>query len=248
MTRPYTVCYLNVSAEAHIDGDFGRLPEAEPGSRVFRQKWLDMQADAIVYGAATMALFTEGWLKSLPKASRSYNREDYIAPCDVSRYYIAIAPDGGIAYRGKYIPSIRERGIHGIIHALTENIPDGYLEYLRGKGISYIFCGKETFDPVLMMEKARMKFGIKKAVLSGGAYADWTLLSQGLVDELKIMYLPVVDGDPHSHTLFRRMEGMDAAPVALRLERAEIVDGDGLLVTYRPKNIRENDGMGRDAD
>lgn len=60
------------------------------------------------------------------------------------------------------------------------------------------------------------------------------------MDELKIMYLPVVDGDPTSHTLFRRMEGMESAPVALKLEGVEIVDGDGLLVTYKPKNVKEN--------
>lgn len=240
MNRPYTVCYLNVSAEAHIDGDFGKLPEAAPGSQVFRQRWLDMHADAIVYGAATMALFTEGWVENLPKARLSYDREDYITPCDISRYYIAVAPDGGIAYRDKYIPSIRDRGLHGIIHALTENISDDYLEYLRSKKISYIFCGKERFDPVMMMEKVYSLFGVKKAILSGGAYADWTLLSQGLVDELKIIYLPVVDGDPTSHTLFRRMEGMESTPVALKLENVEIVDGDGLLVTYKPKNAVEN--------
>lgn len=151
MNRPYTVCYLNVSAEAHIDGDFGKLPETAPGSQVFRQRWLDMHADAIVYGAATMALFTEGWVKNLSKARLPYDREDYIATCDVSRYYIVVAPDGGIAYRDKYMPSIRDRGIHGIIHALTENISDDYLEYLRSKEISYIFCGKERFDPIMMM-------------------------------------------------------------------------------------------------
>ena len=74
MNRPYTICYLNVSAEAHIDGDFGKLPEAEPGSAVFRSRWLDFKADAIVYGANTMAMFAEGFLKELPQAHKVYAR------------------------------------------------------------------------------------------------------------------------------------------------------------------------------
>ena len=76
MNRPYTICYLNVSAEAHIDGDFGRLPEAAPASDVFRQRWLVMNADAIVYGATTMAMFADGKIADLPKALRRYPRED----------------------------------------------------------------------------------------------------------------------------------------------------------------------------
>lgn len=239
MNRPYTVCYLNVSAEAHIDGDFGKLPEAKPGSAVFRSRWHDFKADAIVYGATTMAMFAAGFDPELPKSQTVYAREDSIVPCDVGRYYIAISPYEHIAYESNLMPDIRGRGIHGIIHALTENVSDDYLAYLREKRISYIFCGRETFDPVIMMRKAYELFGIQKAILSGGAYADWTLPSHGLIDEIQIMYLPVVDGDPYSNTLFKRMESEPPMPVALKLVNVQIVDGDGLLVTYRPKNIRE---------
>lgn len=241
MNRPYTICYLNVSAESHIDGDFGRLPEAAPASEVFRSRWLEMKADAIIYGATTMAMFADGKVNDLPKVQGAYPRKDHIAPCKEKRYYIAIDPMGSIAYSGSTIPSIRGRGIHGVIHALCEAVSDDYLAYLQSKGISYIFCGKEAFDPVIMMEKAYALFGIKKAILSGGAYADWTMLANGLIDEIRTMYLPVIDGDPHSHTLFRRLDGMESTPVALTLKNVEVVAGDGLLVTYLPKNVKINE-------
>lgn len=239
MNRPYTICYLNVSAEAHIDGSFGKLPEAEAATAVFRQRWLEMEADATIYGSVTMAMFAQGWLKELPPAGRTYDRQDYIAPCQAGRYYVAINTKGTIAYEGPTIDK-RGRGVHGVIHVLTENISDDYLHYLRQKQISYIFCGKEKLDPVMMMEKIYSLFGVKKAIISGGAYADWTLLSQGLIDEIKTMFVPVVDGGPDSNTLFRRSEGMEDKPVALKLIGAEIIEGDGLLVTYLPKNAREN--------
>lgn len=234
--RPYTICYLNVSAEGHIDGSFGRVPEAAPASAVFRAKWLEIGADAIIYGAVTMSMFAGGWLEKVPKTDLRFDREDYIAPSDVKRYYIAISPDRHIAYPEKYIDQ-RGRGVHGVIHVLTENVSDDYLAYLRSREISYIFCGKTVLDPVVMMEKAYSLFGIRKAILSGGAYADWTLLSRGLIDEIQTMYLPVVDGGTASHTLFRQQENANDPPVALQLVRAEVVDGDGLLVTYRPKNV-----------
>lgn len=240
MNRPYTICYLNVSAEAHIDGTFGKLPEAAPGSEYFRSHWLDLGADAIIYGSATMALFTAGWVDELPKAGHTYPREDYVEPCEEGRYYVVIGTRGRIAYDSNRVPSIKNRGVHGIIHVLTENISDDYLAYLRERKISYIFCGKEKLDPVVMMEKVYSLFGVKKAIISGGAYADWTLLSHGLIDEMQIMYLPVVDGGAKSNTLFRQMDGENSPPVALKLVKTEIVDGDGLLVTYKPKNAKEN--------
>lgn len=196
-------------------------------------------SDATIYGAVTMALFTAGRVGELPKAKHTYPREDYIAPCETGRYYVAISPDGGIAYDSPTL-EVRGRGVHGVIHVLTEDISDDYLEYLRAQGISYIFCGKEELDPVLMMEKLYDKFGIKNAIISGGAYADWTLLSHGLVDEIKTMLVPVVDGDPHSNTLFKRFEDEEAQPVALSLVDVERVEGDGLMITYKPKNVREN--------
>jgi len=223
--------------EGHIDGDFGRLPEAAPATEVFRQRWLELHADATIYGAVTMAMFAAGRVGELPKAKKSYPREDYAASCETGRYYVAISPDGGIAYNSPTI-DVRNRGVHGVIHVLTENISDDYLEYLREHGISCIFCGKEKLDPELMMEKLYNKFHIRKAIISGGAYADWTLLSHGLIDEIKVMLVPVVDGDPISHTLFKRMEGEESRPVALSLVSAEPVEGDGLMLTYKPKNAR----------
>lgn len=116
---------------------------------------------------------------------------------------------------------VRGRIVYGIIHVLTEDISDDYPEYLREQGISYIFYGKEKLAPVLMMEKLYDKFGIKKTIISGGAYAYWTLLSRGLVDEIKTILVPVVDGKPQSNTLFKRLEDEEAQPVALSLADVE---------------------------
>lgn len=63
MNRPYTICYLNLSAEGHIDGEFMKSPAAAQTTEVFRQRWLEMGADAILYGAVTMAMFAQGRLK-----------------------------------------------------------------------------------------------------------------------------------------------------------------------------------------
>lgn len=242
MNRPYTICYLNCSADGHIDGEFMRSEEFQVPTGIYRQRWLDMDVDCTVYWAVTMAQFSGGWLKDgepLPKATETYARTDYIAPCDAKKYYLAINTRGTLAYDSAIIDK-KGRGRHGVIHVLTESVSDDYLSYLRSKGISYIFCGRETLDPVMMMEKAYSLFGIRKAIISGGAYADWTLLSQGLIDEVITMLNPVVDGNPAAHSVFLRSEDMPAATVGFTLVGAEVTEGNGLFVTWKPKNTRPN--------
>lgn len=238
MKRPHVTCYLNVSAEGHIDGEFMKAEASEKATAVFRQRWLDMEPDAVIYGSSTMALFSGGRLKDpLPEAKEHFKREDFKAPGDFRRYYVAINTRGGLAYESNTIDK-KGRGPHGVIHALTENAPDSYIAYLREKGISYVFCGEKEFDPEVLLCKLYEIFGIRKAILSGGAYADWTFLSHGLIDEITTMYLPCVDGG-ESHTLFKKTENDRTSPIALKLISAEKTEGDGLMVTYRPLNIRE---------
>ena len=52
MNRPYTICYLNLSAEGHIDGEFMKSPAAAKTTEVFRQRWLEMGADAVLVNTA----------------------------------------------------------------------------------------------------------------------------------------------------------------------------------------------------
>ena len=243
MNRPYTICYMMVSLEGNIDGDHWKLPEAQPAWGSYREGWKGIDPDATIYGAVMVSEFASSdWLKpeDLPKASKVYPREDYVAPSDIKKYYIVVNTKGTLSYESKYVER-KNRGPHAVIHVLTENVSDDYLEYLRGKEISYIFCGKETLDPVIMMQKAYSLFGIKKAVAGGGGYTNWSLLTAGVIDEVQTVYLPVADGDPNSHAAFQRMDGMESRPVPFQLIGAKPVDGEGLLVTYKPKNALPND-------
>lgn len=83
------------------------------------------------------------------------------------RYYIVIASMGSIADSGSTIPSIRGQGVHGIIHARCETVSDECLAYLQSKEIFCIFCGKETFDPVIMKEETYALFGIMEPMQTG---------------------------------------------------------------------------------
>ena len=241
MNRPYTSCYLSCSADGHIDGEFSRAPESKITAAEYRRRWFDFNAQCVIYGAVTMALFTEGWLQEKPDAdAETVTDEDFISSVKEDKYYVAVDPDGSIAYGASYL-DIKGRGRHGIIHAVTAKTDKAYLAYLKKNGISYIFCGENTFDPVIMMHKLYALFGIERALISGGAYADWTFLSAGLIDQLILMFSPVADGNPSAHSVFLRSEGMAAEPVSFKLAGIEQIDGDGFFVKYLPKNTLPNE-------
>ena len=240
MDRPYTVCYLNCSADGHIDGEFFRSDEIRQTMDIFRKRWLDYQADAIIYGAVTMRMFAAGNWCGSQKEPAAMECADHRSEAQAEKYYVVIDPEGTVAYDSPYI-DVRGRGKHGVIHAVTAKTSGAYLEYLRNCGISYIFCGTDRFDPAVMMRKIYQLFGVRKAILSGGAYADWTMLSEGLVDELTLMFSPVADGNPTAHSVFMRSEGMEAKSVGMELAGIERTDGDAFFVTYRPKNTLKNE-------
>ena len=203
MNKPYTVCYLNCSADGHIDGEFFHAEQTRRPLEIFRKRWLDYQADAIIYGAVTMRMFAAGKYQEERPAECCPDCADYRSQAPAEKYYIAIDPEGTVAYDSPYI-DVRGRGKHGVIHAVTAGTDVSYLKYLREHDISYIFCGDKAFDPVIMMNKVYELFGVRKAILSGGAYADWTMLSEGLIDELTLMFSPVIDGNPQAHSVFKR--------------------------------------------
>ena len=239
MNRPYTICYVSTNAEGKIDGDFFTMPEAKIPLSIYRKHWFDFNAQASIYGSVTMAMFADGLCENLPGTDEVYPRTDFIAFPKADKYYVSIDPKGTIAYAGPFI-DVKGRGPHGIIECLTEDVSDAYLEYLRENEVSYIFCGKETFDASIMMGKLYRLFHIEKALVSGGAYADWTLVRAGLIDEITIMVIPVIEGDNDPHGAFLKQENEDPAPIGLELINIEKVEGDGFWVTYRPKNRIEN--------
>lgn len=99
--RPYVICHMVSSVDGKIDGNWFGAPEVRTplaGSNEIRSRYA---CRAVLYGAATMAqTYAEGWVDGLPEAPQSFPRQDWIAPSEVDRYYIAGDPNGGIAYDG----------------------------------------------------------------------------------------------------------------------------------------------------
>ena len=236
--RPYTICYLSTNAHGKIDGGFFGAKEAAKPLGEYRKRWIEMDCDATIYGSVTMALFADGYIDKLVKSKEVYQRVDYISNHHEKKHYLVIDPTGTVAYDSNTI-EVKGRGIHDIIVVVTENISDDYLAYLHSLDISYIFSGKEELDVTIMMHKAYELFNIHTALLSGGGYTDYTFLEKGMIDEIKLLQIPVIDGDIDTHPSFIKYKDLGQKAIGLKLKEVEVIEDDALMITYLPKNIQE---------
>ncbi len=79
------------------------------------------------------------------------------------------------------------------IVAVSERAPKKRIEELKAKGVKVLTVGKEKVDfPRLLKELYNL--GIKKLMVEGGSKVNWELLKEDLVDEIRLIHLPVVVG------------------------------------------------------
>ena len=124
-----------------------------------------------------------------------------------------------------------------MIEALTEQVPLAYENYLREKGISYIFAGRNRLDCSLLVNKLEKNFGITRIMVAGGGIANQSFLQEGLIDELSIVIAPVADGSRTAASIFERADFLpDSNPFPFTLVGANILDGDCMWLRYVSKD------------
>ena len=115
----------------------------------------EYKADAFVCGRITMeGSFTQGKKPDLSTyCGAKLPHDDFVAKYH-GYYAVSIDPHGRLGWYGSEIVD-EDTGYNNahIIEVLTDNIADEYLCFLKEKGISYIFCGKDKIDIEVMNEK-----------------------------------------------------------------------------------------------
>lgn len=236
MERPYVTCHILSSLNGRISGPFMGMAAAAPALAAYGAIRSELEADAWLYGAATMMEFTgKRWPElSAQKQGGGKEPEDYVAEHSEDFYFVSldgageVGWDGGSMYRGG-------KKAHGI-EILTAAAPDDYRAYLRKQGVSYIQAGDREVDCGIALEKLGRLFGIRKLLVCGGGMADWTFLQQGAMDALSLVLAPAADGTPGPSVFDsfgdRRGEHGTAA-AQFRLNQVKTLEGGALWMDYR---------------
>ena len=111
-----------------------------------------------------------------------------------------------------------------LLMILSEQASQEYLDYLKQKHISYITCGRDGIDLASALETLRSVFGVERLAVVGGGHINGSLLDQGLIDEVSMMYGYGIDGREGMAAAFDGRP-MERKPVRLAFKSVEEQDG-----------------------
>ena len=77
--------------------------------------------------------------------------------------------------------------------AVSERAPAERVEAFRKKGAEVVVAGKDRVDFVELLKKLK-QMGIEKLMVEGGSSVNWELIKNDLVDEIRLIHLPVIVG------------------------------------------------------
>ena len=86
------------------------------------------------------------------------------------------------------------------IIATTERAPKERIEKIKEKGAEVIVAGDELVDFDILLPKL-YDMGIKTLMVEGGASINWEFVRRRVVDEIRLIHLPVIVGGENVPTL-----------------------------------------------
>jgi len=107
-------------------------------------------------------------------------------------------------------------------------------QVLKNKGVDFFFAGEKQVDLVKLMNYLYEK-GVKTLMLEGGSTLNFSMIKDGLIDEIRICVAPMVVGGANAISLF----GGDGFMTMDESVKLELVDsfscGKDLVLKYKVK-------------
>lgn len=232
VARPHVTCHVLCSVDGRIDGSFMASPAAGPALRAYAELQRSFGADALLYGATTARGFAGAGAPRLDGAGADVPDGDYVAPHQEGSYLVCVDPAGEVGWQGATFRRAGRPDAH-VVELLCEKTPRAYRSYLRRVGVSYVIAGEGALDLGLAVRRLGELFGMRELLVCGGGVTDCALLAAGVLDEVSLVVAPVVSGERGVATSFDASSFSAGGAHALRLARAERLDGDALHLTYR---------------
>lgn len=176
--------------------------------------------DAWLVGRVTMAEMSKASAHA-PASPGHVRRPIHVAQPGAASFAVALDRSGKLHF---------ERGEVGgdhVIVVLGHDVPDSHLAELAADGVSYIVASKSDIDLAATLDALAREFGIEHLVVEGGAVTNGAFLAAGLVDELRVLVAPALDGGENVEGIVAWRAGL-AGKMRLRLEAASTL-GHGVV-------------------
>jgi riboflavin biosynthesis pyrimidine reductase len=232
MSKPQVICHMMSTLDGRIiSSNWGDEEIINTYSGFFEKYHETFDSNAWICGRITMERdFSKGEKPVLQEPPQPIERKAFIGDKNATSFAVAVDPHGKLGWKEN-----KTYGDH-IIEVLTEQVSDDYLYYLQQKKISYLFAGRTSIDFNTVLEQLSELFPIKTLMLEGGGHLNGSLMNEGLVDELSLLLVPIVDGTVGAPTTFEVSEYLHKNPaILMNLQEVTKLDQDVLWLKYRRK-------------
>jgi riboflavin biosynthesis pyrimidine reductase len=223
--KQHVICYMAVSIDGRTLPRRWRPDGAQP-STLYEALHAQLEGQAWLVGRVTGQEFAKG-AAYLDHADDAPPRENWLRIADAGAYGVVLDAHGKIAWgRGD---------IDGdpIAVVLTHAVSDAHLAGLRRDGVSYIFAGQTQVDLPLALEILRRDLKIERLLVEGGGHINGAFLRAGLVDEVSLLVLPVIDGTRGAPSVFDGDDADGLAPIkSITLESSTVLEGGAVWLRY----------------
>ncbi|WP_263262419.1 dihydrofolate reductase family protein [Pseudomonas sp. RIT-PI-S] len=224
--QPYVICHMMSSVDGHALTDgWDRSFKNAAGER-YEKLAQTFAFDAWVCGRVTMQEIAhdEGYPTGLAKGP--IPRTHHFAKRDAKLYAVSIDPQGKVGWKRNEV-----EGAH-VVEVLTEGVCDDYLAYLQSVGVSYLFAGKDDVDLKQALGILGTELGCKRVIVEGGPHVSGSFVNAGLVNELSVLILPLVDGRGEHPASFEIAPAAWKQPTYLKLSNAEAQEDGSVWLRY----------------
>ncbi|MNF53666.1 5-amino-6-(5-phosphoribosylamino)uracil reductase [compost metagenome] len=225
--QPYIICHMMSSLDGHALTDGWDRAFKKAAGDLYEKLAKTFEFDAWICGRVTMqeVAHDDGYPNGMAKSPIA--RTHHFVDRNAKVYAVSIDPHGKVGWKTN-----EALGSH-VVEVLTEGVSDDYLAYLQSVGVSYIFAGKSEIDLKQVVDILNKELGCKRLIVEGGPHISGSFVHAGLVDEVSVLILPLVDGRGEHPASFEVSPGVWKQPSHLILSSAEVQAGGAVWLRYQ---------------
>jgi riboflavin biosynthesis pyrimidine reductase len=160
-----------------------------------------------------------------PSGPWQVERPLHVAKTDAATFAVALDLSGKLHFQGGKLS-----GDHVIV-LVGRDTPDSHLAELAADGVSYIVSAGAELDIPSLLDVLARDFGITHLVVEGGAKTNGSFLAAQVVDELRVLVAPALDGAEHVQGIVDYRSGL-AGLMRMQFKSADVLDHGVVQLAY----------------
>jgi riboflavin biosynthesis pyrimidine reductase len=183
-----------------------------------------LQANAWLVGRVTMAEMSRTGPHA-PSGPWKVERPLHVAKTDAATFAIALDLSAKLHFQGGKLS-----GDHVVV-LVGRDTPDSHLAELAADGVSYIVSAGAELDIPSLLDLLARDFGITHLVVEGGAKTNGSFLAAQVVDELRVLVAPALDGAEQVQGIVDYRNGL-AGLMRMQFKSADVLDYGVVQLAY----------------